>query len=108
MAFGTGVSRAAQRLREGERAARRRAVETPEIRVVIKRLVWLDHRLPARARVVVGDHAPACAGSRVGYVPAEVVDRWSGNVRAAVNEGRDAMRAREAELKGGSGRSGGK
>jgi hypothetical protein len=33
------------------------------------------------------------------YAPADVVDRWSGNVRAAVTEGRDAMRTREAELK---------
>ena len=33
------------------------------------------------------------------YAPPEVVDRWSGNVRAAVTEGRDAMRVREAELK---------
>ena len=32
------------------------------------------------------------------YVPTTVVDRWSGNVRAAVGEGREAMRAREAEL----------
>jgi hypothetical protein len=36
------------------------------------------------------------------FAPPEVVDRWSGNVRAAVHEGRDAMRAREAALKGGS------
>lgn len=34
------------------------------------------------------------------YVPTEVVDRWSGTVRAAVEEGRTAMRSREAELKG--------
>jgi hypothetical protein len=32
------------------------------------------------------------------YVPAEVVDRWGGNVRAAFDEGRSAMRTREAEL----------
>ena len=42
------------------------------------------------------------------YVPAEVADRWSGNMRAAVTEGRDAMRAREAELKGIGDRTGGK
>lgn len=42
------------------------------------------------------------------YVPAEVADRWSGNMRAAVTEGRDAMRAREAELKGSMGHTGGK
>ncbi len=34
------------------------------------------------------------------YVPSEVRDRWGGNMRAAVDEGRAAMRAREAELKG--------
>lgn len=35
------------------------------------------------------------------YVPAAVVDRWGGTVRAAVEEGRTAMRSREAELKEG-------
>jgi hypothetical protein len=30
--------------------------------------------------------------------PPDVVDRWSGNVRSAVSEGRTAMRAREVEL----------
>jgi hypothetical protein len=33
------------------------------------------------------------------YVPAEVADRWGGTVRAAVDEGRSAMRTREAELR---------
>ncbi len=33
------------------------------------------------------------------YVPTEVVDRWGGTMRAAVEEGRTAMRSREAELK---------
>ncbi len=33
------------------------------------------------------------------YTPPAVVDRWSGNVKAAVGEGRTAMREREAELK---------
>jgi hypothetical protein len=42
------------------------------------------------------------------YVPAEVVDRWSGNMRAAVSEGREAMKARETELKTGMGRPSGK
>ena len=42
------------------------------------------------------------------YVPTEVADRWSANVRAAVDEGRNAMRTREAELKTGSGSSAGK
>ena len=35
------------------------------------------------------------------YVPAEVADRWGGTMRAAVDEGRAAMRARETELKAG-------
>jgi hypothetical protein len=30
--------------------------------------------------------------------PADVVDRWSDNVRSAVSEGRTAMRSREVEL----------
>jgi hypothetical protein len=34
------------------------------------------------------------------YVPSQVRDRWSENVRAAMHEGRRAMRTREAELKG--------
>ena len=42
------------------------------------------------------------------YAPTDVVDRLSGNVRAAVSEGRDAMRARETELKTGMGRARGK
>ena len=40
------------------------------------------------------------------YAPVEVRDRFRDNVRAAVDEGRDAMRAREAELKGTGGRNG--
>jgi hypothetical protein len=32
------------------------------------------------------------------FAPADVVDRWSGNVRYAVSEGRSAMRTRETEL----------
>ena len=30
--------------------------------------------------------------------PADVVDRWSDNVRSAVSEGRPAMRSKEVEL----------
>jgi len=37
-----------------------------------------------------------------------VRDRWSTNVRAAVNEGRGAMRAREDDWKSGFARNGGK
>jgi hypothetical protein len=36
------------------------------------------------------------------YAPTEVRDRWNANVRAAVAEGRDAMRAREAAFRDGS------
>jgi hypothetical protein len=32
------------------------------------------------------------------FAPADVVDRWSDNVRSAVSEGRTAMRVRETEL----------
>ena len=32
------------------------------------------------------------------FAPTDVVDRWSGNVRSAVTEGRSAMREREDEL----------
>ena len=32
------------------------------------------------------------------FAPVDVVDRWSGNVRSAVSEGRTAMRTREVEL----------
>jgi hypothetical protein len=42
------------------------------------------------------------------YVPAEIRDRWGDNMRAAVSEGRTAMRSREAELKAGIGRNSGK
>jgi hypothetical protein len=38
-------------------------------------------------------------------VPAEIRDRWTGTVKAAVGEGREAMKAREAELKGDGRRS---
>jgi hypothetical protein len=38
------------------------------------------------------------------YVPAEVVDRWSGTVKAAMDEGRSAMRTREEQLKATSAR----
>ena len=33
--------------------------------------------------------------------PADVVDRWSDNVKSAVSEGRTAMRTREVELNAG-------
>ena len=33
------------------------------------------------------------------YAPTEVVDRWGGTMRAAVDEGRTAMRDREAHLR---------
>jgi sensor histidine kinase regulating citrate/malate metabolism len=74
---------------------------------VIKRLVWLvfgfllgvgsSWTLMRRVRRVA-----------VRLAPADVVDRWSESVKAAVSEGRDAMRAREATFKGSSARSGGK
>ena len=39
------------------------------------------------------------------YVPSEMRDRWGDNMRAAVDEGRTAMRSREADLKAGIGRN---
>jgi hypothetical protein len=74
---------------------------------VIKRLVWLS------VGFLLGLGSSWTVMRRVRRVaerlaPADVVDRWSGSVKAAVNEGRDAMRAREAALKGSSARSGGK
>jgi hypothetical protein len=41
------------------------------------------------------------------YVPTEVVDRWSGNVKAAVSEGRGAYRARDDEWKASFARNAG-
>ena len=38
-------------------------------------------------------------GLSLNDLPADVVDRWSDNVRSAVSEGRLAMRTREVELK---------
>jgi hypothetical protein len=72
---------------------------------VIKRFVWLvigfllglgsSWTLMRRVRRVAAR-----------YVPADVANRWGGNVRAAVHEGRDAMREREAALKADLGRNG--
>ena len=104
MAFGTGVSRAAQRLREGEppRPPARRAagVEAPEIGVLSVQAarVWLviGFLLGLGSSWAVTRRVRRVAQR---FAPADVVDRWSDNVRAAVSEGRDAMRAREVELK---------
>ena len=72
----------------------------------VQAAVLARRRVRARARLVVGGRRAGCAGSRQRYAPTEVVDRWSGNVRAAVDEGRTAMRAREAELKASIGARG--
>jgi hypothetical protein len=74
---------------------------------VIKRLIWLV------IGFLLGLGSSWTVMRRVRRVatrlaPADVVDRWSDSMRAAVNEGRDAMRAREAAFKAGSARSGGK
>ena len=74
---------------------------------MIKRLVWLV------IGFLLGLGSSWTVMRRVRRValrlaPADVVDRWSGNMRAAVHEGRDAMRAREAALKGTSAGSGAK
>ena len=74
---------------------------------MIKRLVWLviGFLLGLASSWTVMRRVRRVA---VRLAPADVVDRWSGSVRAAVQEGRDAMRAREAAFKGGSVRSAGK
>jgi hypothetical protein len=74
---------------------------------VIKRLVWLiiGFLLGLGSSWTVMRRVRRVA---VRLAPPDVVDRWSGSMRAAVQEGRDAMRAREATFKGSSVRSGGK
>ncbi len=67
---------------------------------VVRRFVWLV------AGFVLGMGSSLAVRRRVRrattrYGATEVVDRWTGSVRAAVDEGRLAMRAREAELKSG-------
>ena len=63
---------------------------TPEAGVVdVQAPLLARRRVRARARLVVGGRRAGCAGSPARYAPADVVDRWSGNVRAAVDEGRD-------------------
>jgi hypothetical protein len=66
---------------------------------VIKRLVWLiiGFLLGLGSSWTVMRRVRRVA---VRLAPPDVVDRWSGTVRAAVYEGRDAMRAREASLRG--------
>jgi hypothetical protein len=70
---------------------------------VIKRLVWLT------IGVLLGLGSSWAVMRRVRrvasrYVPAEVADRWSGTMRAALDEGRSAMRDREEQLKATSAR----
>ncbi len=74
---------------------------------MIKRLVWLviGFLLGLGSSWTVMRRVRRVA---VRLAPADVVDRWSDSVRAAVNEGRDAMRAREATFKASSVRSGDK
>ena len=73
---------------------------------MIKRFVWLN------VGFVLGVGSSWAIMRRLRrvatrYAPSGVVDRWNTNVRAAVTEGRDAMRAREAAFKDGSVRSAG-
>jgi len=74
---------------------------------VIKRFVWLviGFLLGLASSWTVMRRVRRVA---VRLAPPDVVDRWSGSVRAAVLEGRDAKRAREVAFKGSSVRSGGK
>jgi hypothetical protein len=68
---------------------------------VIKRLVWLiiGFLLGLGSSWAIMRRVRSLAAR---LAPTDVVDRWNTNVRAAVSEGRDAMRAREAAFKGGS------
>ena len=73
---------------------------------MIKRLVWLN----VGFLLGVGSSWAIMRRLRrvaTRYAPTEVVDRWNTNVRAAVAEGRDAMRAREAAFRDGAARSAG-
>jgi hypothetical protein len=74
---------------------------------VIKRLLWLvvGFLLGLGSSWTVMRRVRRVA---VRLAPADVVDRWSDTVRAAVHEGRDAMRARERSFKDSSVRSAGK
>ena len=74
---------------------------------MIKRFVWLN------VGFVLGVGSSWAIMRRLRrvatrYAPTGVVDRWNTNIRAAVAEGRDAMREREAAFKDGSVRSAGK
>jgi hypothetical protein len=64
---------------------------------VFKRLFWL---LFGFALGVGSSWAVTRRVRRIAerLAPADVVDRWSDNVRSAVSEGRTAMRTRESEL----------
>jgi hypothetical protein len=64
---------------------------------VFKRLFWL---LVGFALGVGSSWAVTRRLRRIAerFAPADVVDRWSDNVRSAVSEGRTAMRARQTEL----------
>jgi hypothetical protein len=73
---------------------------------VIKRFVWLN----VGFLLGVGSSWAIMRRLRrvaTRYAPVGVVDRWNNNVRAAVSEGRDAMRAREEAFKEGSVRGAG-
>ena len=74
---------------------------------MIKRLLWLiiGFLLGLGSSWTVMRRVRRAA---VRLAPADVVERFGDNMRAAVNEGRDAMRAREASFKEGSARSAGK
>jgi hypothetical protein len=74
---------------------------------VIKRLVWLiiGFLLGLGSSWTVMRRVRRVA---IRLAPPDVVDRWSENMRAAVSEGRDAMRARESAFKAGSPRRGAK
>ena len=115
MAFGTGVSRAAQRLREGEppapTPARSAGAATPQAGVLDVQASASGSSSASRsASARRGRSRAQLAPDRAArYAPTDVVDRWSGNDagRRSTRAGR-AMRTREAALEVELRRAGGR
>ena len=68
---------------------------------LFRRFFWLVFGFALGVALVVGGDAPARKLVAQAYAPADVVDRWSDNVRSAVSEWPDcdAHPSREVELK---------
>ncbi len=57
---------------------------------MFRRFFWLAVGFVLGPGVLLGVQPAGAQASRERYVPAEVADRWSGTMRAAVTEGREA------------------